>query len=95
MKKLPLRTCVGCGLIRPKRELVRMVVTDDGMLQIDPTGKAKGRGAYLCRISDEIIKVQGGELKPRGDVIFTVNPECQRLAIQKKALEKALRKNTK
>lgn len=46
-KRIPQRTCVGCRLVNPKRQLVRLVRTTDGRVQIDPTGKAAGRGAYL------------------------------------------------
>ncbi|KKP69263.1 hypothetical protein A2X44_02645 [candidate division CPR3 bacterium GWF2_35_18] len=93
VKKIPLRTCVGCGLIRPKRELVRMIVGEDGSLKIDPTGKAKGRGAYLCRISEEILGVQSGQIKSREDQTFTPNSECQQKATEKHALERALKKS--
>ena len=48
-KHVPQRTCVGCRATRPKRELVRIVRTQDGDVVIDETGKARGRGAYLCR----------------------------------------------
>ena len=46
-KRVPLRTCVGCHTIQPKRQLVRLVRTAQGSVEIDPTGKAQGRGAYL------------------------------------------------
>ncbi len=48
-KHVPQRTCVGCRKIRPKREMVRIVRTPDQGVAIDPSGKASGRGAYLCR----------------------------------------------
>jgi len=48
-KHVPQRTCVGCREIRPKREMVRIVRTPDGGVEIDETGKESGRGAYLCR----------------------------------------------
>jgi predicted RNA-binding protein YlxR (DUF448 family) len=47
-KKIPVRTCVGCGSERPKREMVRVVRRVDGTVAVDPTGKASGRGAYVC-----------------------------------------------
>ncbi len=47
-KKLPLRTCLGCQAVRPKREMIRIVRTPDGQVQLDPTGKKAGRGAYVC-----------------------------------------------
>jgi len=45
---VPQRTCVGCGQVRPKREMIRIVRTPDAGVQVDPTGKRAGRGAYLC-----------------------------------------------
>jgi predicted RNA-binding protein YlxR (DUF448 family) len=46
-KHLPQRTCVGCRTVLAKRQLVRLVRTAAGSVEIDPTGKAQGRGAYL------------------------------------------------
>jgi predicted RNA-binding protein YlxR (DUF448 family) len=51
-KHLPQRTCVACGSTNAKRELVRLVRTPDGAVEPDVTGKAPGRGAYLCRTAD-------------------------------------------
>lgn len=48
-RHIPQRSCVACRAIRPKRELVRVVHTPTGSVEIDPTGKKSGRGAYLCR----------------------------------------------
>ncbi|HHY33650.1 MAG TPA: YlxR family protein [Firmicutes bacterium] len=48
VKKVPQRTCVGCRQVRPKRELVRIVRTPEGVIEVDPTGKRSGRGAYIC-----------------------------------------------
>ncbi len=47
-KHVPQRTCVACGAVRPKRELVRVVRTPEAILTVDETGKRRGRGAYLC-----------------------------------------------
>jgi predicted RNA-binding protein YlxR (DUF448 family) len=48
-RAVPQRTCVGCRAVNPKRELVRIVRTPDGTVEIDPSGKLSGRGAYLHR----------------------------------------------
>jgi len=48
VRRQPLRLCLGCGQQRPKRELVRIVRTPEGQVQLDPTGKLNGRGAYIC-----------------------------------------------
>ncbi len=47
-KKVPLRTCLGCKTVKPKKELIRIVRTPNGEVIIDPTGKKSGRGAYTC-----------------------------------------------
>ncbi len=47
-KHVPIRTCVVCGTSRPKRELIRIVRTPEGKVELDLTGKKPGRGAYLC-----------------------------------------------
>jgi predicted RNA-binding protein YlxR (DUF448 family) len=48
-RRVPQRTCVGCRQARDKRELVRLVLPAEGPVQVDPTGKRNGRGAYICR----------------------------------------------
>ncbi len=47
-RHVPMRTCVVCGRSFPKREMVRIVRTPDGRVEIDRQGKKPGRGAYLC-----------------------------------------------
>lgn len=47
-RHVPERTCVACRQQRPKRELLRVVRTPQGRVELDPTGKKSGRGAYLC-----------------------------------------------
>ena len=46
-KKIPMRQCVGCGEMKAKKELLRVLKTEDGVL-LDATGKKNGRGAYIC-----------------------------------------------
>ena len=47
-KKIPMRQCLGCREMRPKRELIRVVRSPEGTVSLDSKGKAPGRGAYLC-----------------------------------------------
>ena len=47
-KKIPMRQCVGCREMKPKKELVRVVKSPQGEISLDFRGKAPGRGAYLC-----------------------------------------------
>ena len=62
-KHKPQRTCVACREIKDKRELIRVVRTPTGQIMLDPTGKANGRGAYLCRTGDCLAKgLQKGHL---------------------------------
>ena len=62
-KKTPLRMCAGCGEMKPKKELVRVVkapdrvgedgeVLEQGAVSLDPVGKKPGRGAYVCKSAD-------------------------------------------
>lgn len=48
IKKIPMRRCVGCMESRPKMEMIRIILSPEGDVRIDPTGKANGRGIYLC-----------------------------------------------
>ena len=48
-RKIPMRMCTGCGQMKPKRELVRVVKNQEGEISLDLTGKKAGRGAYVCR----------------------------------------------
>jgi len=54
-KKPPLRQCLGCRVMKPKRELIRAVRSPEGDVSIDLTGKKPGRGAYVCQ-SKECLK---------------------------------------
>lgn len=51
-RKVPTRTCVGCGESSEKRGFIRIVRTPEGHVEVDPTGRANGRGAYLCAQPD-------------------------------------------
>lgn len=75
-RKIPMRMCTGCGEMKPKKELVRVVKAPEALdengqplppdIGLDPTGKKPGRGAYICR-----------------------DPECLRKARKARRLEKA------
>ncbi len=51
-KKIPMRMCVGCRQMFPKKELLRIVSNENGSIELDSTGKKNGRGAYICAKSD-------------------------------------------
>ncbi len=48
-KKIPMRQCLGCREMKPKRELIRVVRSPEGDISLDFRGKVSGRGAYVCR----------------------------------------------
>ncbi|HYK73375.1 MAG TPA: YlxR family protein [Pseudoneobacillus sp.] len=54
-KKVPMRKCVATGEMKPKKELVRIVRSQEGIVSIDLTGKKSGRGAYLSKDIDAIL----------------------------------------
>lgn len=54
-RKIPLRKCTGCGEMKPKKELVRVVKNKENEISLDLTGKKAGRGAYVCN-SIECLK---------------------------------------
>ena len=51
-KKVPMRMCVGCREMKPKKELIRVVRSAEGDVSMDATGKKPGRGAYVCRSAE-------------------------------------------
>ena len=56
MKKIPSRTCIGCGTQKSKTELIRIVKTQSGEIKLDKTGKLPGRGAYICKDAECLKK---------------------------------------
>ena len=63
-KKIPMRICIGCGVSKSKKELMRVVRTPEDEFVLDATGKKNGRGAYLCKDAEclkKAIKSKGLE----------------------------------
>lgn len=54
-KKIPMRQCIGCGEMKSKKEMMRVLKDADGNITLDVTGRKNGRGAYLC-ISGDCLK---------------------------------------
>lgn len=48
VRKIPMRKCVGCGEMKSKKEMMRVLKTEEGDIILDATGRKNGRGAYLC-----------------------------------------------
>lgn len=55
-RKLPLRKCTGCQEMKNKKELIRIVRSDEGNFSLDETGKKSGRGAYICKSEECLLK---------------------------------------
>ncbi|NJD02014.1 MAG: YlxR family protein [Ruminiclostridium sp.] len=60
-KKLPLRMCLGCQEMKPKRELTRIVKNKENEISVDATGKKQGRGAYVCKSVECFEKARKGK----------------------------------
>lgn len=61
-KHEPLRMCIACREMKPKKEMLRVVRNADGEISADPTGKAPGRGAYICQNEECRKKLSGKKL---------------------------------
>ena len=57
-KKIPMRQCVGCGEMKSKKEMMRVLKTPEDEIVLDVTGKKNGRGAYLFKSSECLIKAR-------------------------------------
>ena len=73
-KKIPMRMCIGCKEMKPKKELMRIVRTADGTIEIDATGKKSGRGAYICK-NEQCIKTSINENRLSRALDFHVTNE--------------------
>ena len=58
MKKMPQRSCTGCNLKKDKKDLIRIVKDKTGKIIVDKTGKAPGRGSYLCNSTECLEKAK-------------------------------------
>ena len=61
-KKIPMRMCIACREMKPKADMTRVVKNADGEIFPDPTGKAPGRGAYICSSEECLKKLMGKKL---------------------------------
>ena len=85
-KKIPLRLCVGCGEMKGKKEMMRVLRTVENEICLDITGKKNGRGAYLCRSRECLRKARKNKGLERsfkmsipGDVYDTLEREFENL----------------
>ena len=60
-KKIPMRQCIGCGEMKPKKEMIRVIKTAEDEIMLDATGRKNGRGAYLCPSMECLKKAVKGK----------------------------------
>ncbi len=87
VKKIPMRRCVGCGEMKGKREMLRILHTTEGETVLDVTGRKNGRGAYLCRSTEcfqKAVKSKGIERSLKtailADVYESLEKEIEKFA---------------
>ena len=61
VKKVPQRQCIGCGEMKNKKEMIRILKTPEGEFVVDATGRKNGRGAYICQSMDCFKKAVKGK----------------------------------
>ena len=57
-KKIPMRQCIGCGEMKNKRDMMRVLKTAEDEIILDVTGRKNGRGAYLCKSGECLEKAR-------------------------------------
>ena len=64
-KKIPLRQCVGCSEMKNKKEMIRVLRTEEEGIVLDTTGKKNGRGAYICKNAECLQKARKNKVLDR------------------------------
>ena len=81
-KKIPMRQCVGCREMKPKKDLVRIVKSPAGEISVDFRGKAPGRGAYVCPNTECLKKAIKSKALERAFALPIPDPVYDALAAQ-------------
>lgn len=85
MKKVPMRQCTGCGEMKNKRDMIRVIKTPEGEIVLDATGKKNGRGAYICQSAEcfhNAIKSKGFERSLKTNIPKEVLVELEKELIR-------------
>ena len=80
-KKIPMRKCVGCNEMKEKKELIRVLKTPENEIILDTTGRANGRGAYICNNPEclkKAIKNRGLERSLKSHIPAEVSDRLQK-----------------
>lgn len=86
-KKVPMRRCVGCMESKPKRQLIRIVASDEEVA-IDLTGKANGRGVYLCPDKECFVKARKKRAINRSLGVDVPEAQLDKIYLELEAYEK-------
>lgn len=81
VKKIPQRQCIGCGEMKNKREMIRVIKTNEEQIFMDTTGKKNGRGAYICpnlSCLNKAIKNKGLERSLKMPIPFEVYEQLKK-----------------
>lgn len=84
-KKVPLRQCTGCGAMKSKKEMLRVIKTPETDIVLDITGKKNGRGAYICRDLDcfhQAVKNRGIERSLKMNIPMEVFDDLEKELIK-------------
>lgn len=89
-RKIPMRMCVGCREMKPKKELLRAVRSPEGTVSLDATGKKPGRGAYCCYNADCLRRaLKQGQLDRQLDVKLSPEINAQLMETMQRLLKEA------
>lgn len=81
VKKIPQRQCTGCGEMKNKKEMIRVIKTPEDIIMLDATGKKNGRGAYLCKSEEcfaKAVKSKGLERSLKVNIPSEVYEELKK-----------------
>ena len=84
-KKIPQRQCMGCRERKPKRDMIRIVRTPEGVVSLDFGGKMNGRGAYICPNAECLKKVQKSKALDRSLEVAIPDEVYERLSKEMEA----------
>lgn len=85
VRKVPMRQCTGCGEMKNKKEMIRVIKSPEGDITIDATGKKNGRGAYICCSSEcfhNAIKTKGIERSLKTNIPPEIYEELEKELIR-------------
>ena len=87
VKKIPMRKCVGCGEMKSKKEMLRVIKTPEDLIELDSTGRKNGRGAYICFSKECLLKAVKNRGLERSLKIYVPKEVMEKLSEEFDAVE--------